>query len=91
MMVLKTYRPIQIAKDMMCTYFKNFSVLLLFKFIQRQKVCNLPIDKNRQLWGKKSMLANTMSVENMSSLESKCTIDIDFDAWRNRKHANEMP
>lgn len=32
-----------------------------------------------------------MSVENMSSLESKCTTDIDIDAWRNRKHSNEMP
>lgn len=73
------------AKDMMCTYFKNFSVFLIFKFIQKQKVCNLPIDKTRQLWGKNpNMLANPVSVENMTSLEPKHRIDIDFDAWRNK-------
>jgi len=55
-MVLKTYRPIQMAKDIMCTYFKNFSVFPLLKFTQRQKVCNLPIDK-KTVMGKKKYVS----------------------------------
>lgn len=31
------------------------------------------------------MLANTMSVENMTGLEPKCRIDTNFDAWKNTK------